>query len=362
MVADDPAGEGQPRILIIRLSAIGDVVFASPLITAVRARYPDAYVAWLAEPVPASLVKHHPELDALILWPREAWRTLWRQKRYRALWRAIRTFRAELRAHRFTVVFDVQGLLKSAILGWLSGAPQRVGFRGKEGNRWLLTQVLEKRNDTRRIGSEYLGFAEDMGLVTDPFTMNIALSDSDLALRDRESARGPYAVICPFTTRPQKHWANAHWQQFVALVTEHLGLRVVLLGGPGDRAEAITLLADVDGVTVENWVGELSLSASAALIAGAALVVGVDTGLTHMGVAFKRPTVTLFGSTVPYIDTTEPQSQVIFHGLDCAPCRRRPTCGGRFDCMTGISPDEVLNTSRRLLQMAHTASSPVNGV
>lgn len=360
--ASEVAGLDAPRILIVRLSAIGDVVFASPLIRATRARYPNAYIAWLAEPGPASLVRHHPELDAVILWPKTAWQTLWRKKRYKTLWQAIRAFRAELREHRFTVVFDVQGLLKSACLGWLSGAPERIGFKSKEGNQWLLTRALEKRADTQRIASEYLGFAEDIGLVTDSFAMEVALSEGDEALLDRERARGPYAVLCPFTTRPQKHWTAAHWRQFIGLVSDNLGLRIVVLGGPDDRTEVIKLLAGMDHTSVESQVGELSLSASAAIIAGAALVVGVDTGLTHMGIAFKRPTVALFGSTVPYTDTTLPQAEVIFHDLECAPCRRRPTCNGRFDCMTDISAGEVLAASRRVLQIADPVIPIVNGV
>ncbi len=138
------AGLDAPRILIVRLSAIGDVVFASPLVRATRARYPNAYIAWLAELGPASLVRHHPELDAVVLWPKMSRQTLWR---------AIRAFRAELREHRFTVVFDIQGLLKSACLGWLSGAPERIGFKSKGGNQWLLTRALEKRANTQRIAS-----------------------------------------------------------------------------------------------------------------------------------------------------------------------------------------------------------------
>ena len=151
--ASEVAGLDAPRILIVRLSAIGDVVFASPLIWATRARYLNAYIAWLAEPGPASLVRHHPELDAVILWPKSAWQTLWRKKRYKPLWQAMRAFRAELREHRFTVVFDVQGPSGFTCLGWLSGAPERIGFKSKEGKQWLLTPALEKRANTQRIAS-----------------------------------------------------------------------------------------------------------------------------------------------------------------------------------------------------------------
>lgn len=77
------------RILIVRLSAIGDVVMASGLLPALRARYPDAYIAWLAEPAVRELLADNPRLDEVIVWPRGEWRRLWRERRYRALWQAI---------------------------------------------------------------------------------------------------------------------------------------------------------------------------------------------------------------------------------------------------------------------------------
>ena len=98
-----------------------------------------------------------------------------------------------------------------------------------------------------------------------------------------------------------------------------------------------------------------SLRQAAALIERAKLLIGVDTGLTHMGIAFDRPTLCLFGSTCPYLDTTHDNAQVIYHRLSCSPCKRRPTCDGRFDCMQAISVDEVLQQAARLQAMGEPA-------
>ena len=132
------------RILIIRLSAIGDVVFASPLVDAVSQRYPDAEVFWLAEPMVVPLLEHHPHLRGVIVWPRSEWRRLFRSGRWWGLFQAVRAFRDQLRTHQFELVLDVQGLLKSAFLAWLTGARHRVGFRSKELTSVFLTQRLEK--------------------------------------------------------------------------------------------------------------------------------------------------------------------------------------------------------------------------
>ena len=110
------------RVLIIRLSAIGDVVFASPLVEACKRRYPDVEIDWLAEGVVRPLIAGMPSVGRVILWPRQEWRALWQEKRLIALLRAVRSFRRELQARNYDLVVDAQGLLKSAFLAWLTGA------------------------------------------------------------------------------------------------------------------------------------------------------------------------------------------------------------------------------------------------
>ena len=113
---------GSPGILIVRLSAIGDIVMASPLIHALRRRYPESRIAWLVQPESAALLQEHPELDEVITWPRSRWRELWRTRRWPALVREVRGFRAGLRQQGFTLALDLQGLLKSGLMAWWSGA------------------------------------------------------------------------------------------------------------------------------------------------------------------------------------------------------------------------------------------------
>jgi heptosyltransferase-1 len=342
---------GRPAILIVRLSAIGDVVFASPLIHALRLRYPAAHISWLVQPECRALLEHHPELDEVIVWPRGEWEALWKQRRWLALWRAIRQFRKTLHEHRFDMALDVHSLMKSGFLTWLSGAPQRIGLGSREGSQRLMTRVVDKGEDSRRIGSEYLRLAEVLGLPVEPFEMDVVLGEADdrfaKKLIEERGLQHGYAVICPFTTRPQKHWFETSWIELVPQL-QQLGLQVVLLGGPGDREAAARIQAGVNG-TLTSLVGDTSLTQAAALIKHAALVIGVDTGLTHMGIAFKRPSISLFGSTCPYLDTTHDNAVVLYHKLDCSPCKRRPTCDGRFDCMRAITVNEVLDQARLLL-------------
>jgi heptosyltransferase-1 len=339
------------RVLVVRTSAIGDVVFATPLAAALRRTYPTAHIAWLVEQGIEGLLAGDPAIDQVIVWPKAEWARLWQTRRLSALLRAVRDFRARLRVERFDTALDLQGLLKSAVLAFLSGAPRRVGLGSKEGSRLLMTQSLPRGGPVERISSEYLHFARLLGLDTGEFipTLTVAASAQAQAqaLLDAEGlAPGRYAVFAPFTTRPQKHWFEDAWRELSDLVQRSLAITPVLLGGPADRPSA----ARIAGAgSMADLTGRTSLAQAAAVIRQSALVVGVDTGLTHIGVALNRPTIALFGSTRPYLDACRPNARVIWLGLECSPCRRHPTCNGAFTCLRNISPARVLDEAQRAL-------------
>lgn len=338
-------------ILIIRLSAIGDVVMASPLPGAIRRTWPRARITWLVEPQARALLAHNTEIDRVLVWPKDTWKGLFRGFRWWRLAGEVRAFLRELRAEDYDLALDLQGLFKSGIWAWLSGARERVGLGSREGSGLFMSRVVERGGDERRIGSEYLHLAGDLGLHTNGFHMHVGVSTEDEAAAQRLArAHGPagYAVGCPFTTRAQKHWVEGCWADLARQLHDRHGTRLVLLGGPGDR-EAAQRIATGAGEAVDNRVGVTSLTQAAAIIGRARLLVGVDTGLTHMGPAFGVPTIALFGSTCPYLHTGRDNTVVIYHALPCAPCRRHPTCGGSYDCLTGITVDEVMTQARRLL-------------
>lgn len=347
------AENGRRRILIIRLSAIGDVVMSSGMIPVLRRAYPDAYLAWMAEPAPAELLRANPRLDEVIVWPRGEWRQLWRERRWFALLREVRRLARTLRQRRFDLVLDTQGLLKSGVWAWLTRAPERIGLGSREGSQWLMTRTLTRDYDDRRIGSEYYALMRELGLQPGDFPLDLAVGADDEAAVERlletHGVRRPYAVIAPFTTRPQKHWFEERWAALAAQLNQALGLDVVMLGGPSDRPAAARIARQTSG-RLHDLVGATSLRQSVAAIRGAALLVGVDTGLTHMGTATACPTIALFGATRPYLDPAAPHTRIIYDGLPCAPCRHNPTCGGAYTCMRQIDVERVLGLARELLR------------
>jgi heptosyltransferase-1 len=341
-----------PRVLLVRLSAIGDILFASPLIAAFRRARPQAHIAWLVQPECAPLLGHHPALDEVIIWPVKEWKGLWKERRWRELLGELRAFRRQLQERRFDVAVDLQGLLKSGALTRLSGARERIGLGSREGSRLLMTRTIPRGGDPERIGSEYLYLAQTLGLPVNGFPMEVHYAPEDAAFADdvveREGLGGGFAVICPFTTRPQKHWFEPRWAELADGLKTELGLPAVMLGGPADRSAA-RRIRGLTGMGLIDLAGQTSLLQAAAVIDRCSLLVAVDTGLGHMGIAFGRPSLLLFGSTRPYLDTTRPDGRVLYHPLPCSPCRRRPTCNGEYTCMKSIRPSEVLSAAREIL-------------
>lgn len=333
------------RILIIRLSAIGDIIMASGLIPALRELWPEAHIAWLAEEGQTELLRHNPRLDQVIGLPRARWKTMRQSGHYRAMAREMTAMVRGLRGERYDLVLDLQGLLKSGIWARATGAARRIGLGSREGSQWLMTEVMPSPTleDDPRIGKEYRDLAVRLGARPESFVMDIATPEtaraSAAALRDRAGIGQDYIVFAPFTTRPQKHWFDERWAELARLLPTDF--TPVMLGGPGDTAGGAAI-ATLSGGRVINLVGQTTLTECAALIDGARALVGVDTGLTHLGLAMNTPTLALFGSTTPYLDTTRTGSRVLYEPRDCSPCHRRPTCAGRFDCMRVHTADSVL--------------------
>jgi heptosyltransferase-1 len=346
----------QPRVLIVRLSALGDVAMASPLIGAVRGRYPNAYIAWLAQSEVAPALQSHPELDELILWPRAHFESLLKRGHWlelsRNVWRVMR----HLRNRRFDWALDPQGLLKSGALAFLSRAPRRIGVASEEGSRWLMTDQVDAAPDPTRISSEYLNLAKHLELPTeDGFPMHVGISATDQQWADQtlrdQAVPNPFIALLPFTTRAQKHWSEARWAELAERLDKR-GFASVMLGGPADREASQRIVARTKTPSVHDWTARTSIGQAVATINRAAGVIGVDTGLTHIALARQRPTVCLFGSTVPYLHTGAHPGRVLYRNLSCSPCHRNPICGGVYHCMRQIIPAEVLRELSRIMDEA----------
>jgi len=332
---------------------MGDIVMASPMLRILRKAYPEAVISWLADPAWIDLLRFNPDLGEVIPWDKDRWKLLWRKGRFVDFMGEVRRFSRDMRSRRFDLVLDAQGLLRSRFLARLSGARERVGFESREPGRFLMTRIIPRGPDSNRMGSEYAHMMRELGIFPSPFIANVVISEKDLAA-GRKAIReagitGPYTTISPFTTRPQKHWVRERWGILAKAIHRDFGIPMVMLGGPGDREESTIIGSHAPG-NLFDFTGRLTLAQSGAIVKDSALAIGVDTGLTHLAVAFDRPTVALFGATCPYLHSENNKLLVLYRKLPCSPCKRRPTCEGDFTCMKKIGMEDVIEVARRVLK------------
>ena len=341
------------RILIIRPSAIGDIIMASPMIRVLRKARPQAYIAWLADESVRGLLDHHPDLNEVIYWSKERWRNQIKSLHILDLLSEVRQLSADLKQRRFDLAIDAQGLLRSRLLARISGAAVRIGLDSREPGRILMTQIVSRGDDKRPMSSEYRQLMCALGFEPEAFAPEIVLSQKDQEaaaskLRALEINKR-FVLFCPFTTRSHKHWFPARWAEMAKYIATHFDLPILMLGSMRDSeaGRRIQALADVP---IRDLIGQTTLPEAAAIVAQAALVIGVDTGMTHMGTAFRRPTIALFGATCPYLHTPSADTIVLYVRQTCSPCKRKPTCQGRYDCMGAITVKQASMAAHSLLE------------
>jgi heptosyltransferase I len=342
------------RILIVRTSAIGDVVVTTPVARALREALPDAYLAWLVEPRAREVLEGNPHLDEVIVWDRRKG-----SLRPADLWRLRRL----LRPHRIDTAIDFQGLLRSALAARISGARTIIGnVKAKESADLLYTERVPRRSDDLSSRQRCLDLLRPLGIESADRRMEFPVSDvtrAEVARLLREEGvtpEVPYVSLVPGTTWPQKHWQEGSWAELASVLHEERGLRPVLLGGPADRGMAERIAAS-SGVPCVNLAGRTSLRQAGAVLAGGGLTVAVDTGLMHISVAVGTPTVGICGASWWRGFQDYARFALVREPMACSPCLRNPTCDGRFDCMRAVTAAGVLFAAHRLLD-GESLSSP----
>ncbi|MHB9132189.1 MAG: glycosyltransferase family 9 protein [Armatimonadota bacterium] len=355
-----PDRDSALHILIVRLGAIGDVLMTSPVPRALHEWFPNARISWIVEALSAPFVQANPYVDeVIVIERRNAWRRMLRTGKVIPVAKEFTTFFRELRARKFDLAIDFQGLQKSGMVTWLSGASRRIGpTPAREfANRFLMTELTYRppHGQATRLCQQAVSMLSALGLPTNPRRPVLQLPMSErAAAHEFLASRGlgmeePYVACCLSSSRPQKDWVWSRWGELSDLLWQRNGWRTVFVGGPERRADTLRLVEGRAWKPI-SAVGHTTLLQSAAIVQDAALVVGVDTGLTYAGLATDTPTVALYGSTDPTWLAEEPCTAVCFHPMPCCPCGKHPACKN-FDCMVGITAEEVYDTASNLLQL-----------
>ncbi len=335
------------RVLIVKTSSIGDVVHALPFASILGQRRPDLFIGWVVRKRCADLLAGNSDIDRVYVIPD--------RPRLADLW----TLRQAMRRDQYDAALDMQGLLMSGIITWLSGAQRRIGLDlNREGNRWFLTEptVPARENRERHAIDILRGFLPVMGIEEDAAWPKLPyLADGQTVPEDVTAATRSLGKIALNigASSIYKQWPAVRWSEFAALLMRS-GFTPVLVGGLLDVTMAVEVQAAAESAEphrqLVNVVGKTTLRGTAAVIAACDALVSGDTGPLHLGVALGKPVVALYGPTRP--TRTGPygsNSAVIWKGLPCGPCHRRPICEGRADCMRAIEPAEVLGALEQLL-------------
>jgi lipopolysaccharide heptosyltransferase I len=283
-----------PRILISRLSAIGDCIHTMPLVGALRRCFPQARIAWATQAAPAALLEGYPGLDEVIVVRRDGLKSLGQ----------LRRLRRELRSREFDIALDPQSLTKSALIGWLSGAAQRIGFaapQGRELSLWLNNRRIEPQRD--HVVERYLELLRPLvgDVELEPrFELPVRRQAAIERFLDQCAWTAGFAVINPGAGWDSKLWLPERFGQVAGYLQHvHRLPSVVVWAGAREREWAERIVAQA-GATA-RLAPETNLPELAALMRHARLCVACDTGPLHLAAAVGTTCVGLYGSTRPSV-------------------------------------------------------------
>lgn len=359
---------------MIRLRLVGDVVFTTPVLRALRRAWPEAQLTYLVEAHAAPIVRHNPHLDEVVV--------LGRPRGLDRI-RADMATGATLRRARFDVVLDLHGGPRAALLTWLSRAPRRIGYSG-QGRAWAYTEQVHRpaelrpRHSVRNqwdILAPLLPDLEEPTPARDAVEMvsspdAVARMDAWLAHNDLLPPTRPIIVHVSAGNVFRRWPLRSFAELAVRLSSSSRDRRIILTSGPSETEAAHAVEREArarlpDRPDAVRTCGETSLDELHALIARAALYIGGDSGPLHMAATTRTPIVGVYGPTLPvrsapWRDPACITEAVEVGGLACRPCDQRVCVPRDFRCLTQISVDAVVTASERALLRA-TSGADMRG-
>jgi lipopolysaccharide heptosyltransferase I len=341
-----PLAEISPRrILVLKPSALGDIVHALPVLAGLRQRYPGAHLGWVVNRVYEPVLTGHPDLDEVVVFDRHAARV--------GLWKAMRSlldFLRLLRRNSYDLVIDLQGLLRTGIMCLSTGAPRRVGLStAREGSRRCYTDVVpiaepEKTHAVDR----YWAVVRAMGVDGPPAPFHLPVQPLAEAWAKEALAPlpRPWMVVAAGSRWATKRWHTSHFAQLAQKGLSQFGGSVVLVGGPDESNLSAEVCASLHG-PVADFTGKTTLPQLTAVLALADVVIANDTGPLHMAVALGRPVVAPY--TCSRIMLTGPycggavQTEVSCQGSLIKHC-------SHMSCMQELTPDRLWPLLHRVLR------------
>ena len=346
------------RVLLVKTSSLGDVIHALPALTDAARAIPGITFDWVVEEGFAEIPTWHPAVGKVIPVAIRRWR--------KNIWQTLKSgewsrFKQSLRAEKYDLVIDAQGLVKSAWLTRYVKAP--VAGLDKDSAREPLASRFYQRRLAVARGQHAVERLRQLFAVALGYDLPKGLGDYGLDVKKLVELprKKPFVLFLHGTTWDTKHWPEVYWRD-LAQRMGHLGVEVRLpWGNPAEKARAERIANGLNNAVV---LPKLNLAGVAKVLASASACVAVDTGLGHLAAALDVPTISLFGPTNPGLTGAYGKGQIhLASDFPCAPCLQKkctytPTAQDqqRFDlknewplCFTRLNPERVASRLSTLL-------------
>jgi heptosyltransferase-1 len=327
------------RIALLKPSALGDVIHALPVLTALRRRYPQAHITWMVNQGYAPLLRGHPDLDEVLSFDRRASHHGWR-----AAARSWLGFLKELRRRRFDLVIDLQGLFRTAIMMAATGAKRRVGLStAREGATWTYTDIVPVADFNALHAVERcwrVAEAFGVGDVPKQFRIPIPIEARNWAEQATCGYPRPWLMLGPGARWRTKRWPPEHFAALTRRAAQAFGGTVFLVGGDEETRAAAAVRRHLSGPS-RDFTGRTTLPRLAALLERADVMLANDTGPLHLAAALGRPVVAPYTCTSVRLNGPYPtenghavEAAVRCQGSYLKRCRHRV-------CMAELTPDRL---------------------
>lgn len=341
------------RIALIKPSALGDIVHALPVATALRQRFPHAELHWIVNSTYQCLLQQHPDLDEVIPFDRQRTARNWIDGvRYTI------DFYQTLRRRRYDLVIDLQGLLRSALMVQMTGARRKLGLNSaREGARWFYNIVLLDDLWNMHAVDRYWLVAEAFGVgrMQKQFRFPPLDSERQLWLSKLATLPRPWVMMNLGTRWVTKRWPVKHFAALGQQMVLKTGGSIILVGGPDEQPLA-TGFQQQWSQQVVSTVGKTNLRELVAMLSLADLVISNDSGPLHVAAALGKPTLSPFTCTSP--TRTGPYGQlqnVVRTSVPCAASYRKQC--SHLSCMSELTPERLMPTLDRILQTWQRSSA-----